>query len=126
MKKFIELYETDETLPYSITYTFKNGVLVKHEHELNHFDNDVFTDEMTNEFLERLKEMNIIHFPTDVPNLMVEVPIDVIDDSGILFIETYHYNLDDMNEWLHERNINGTRPFHEFLGLEEPIIVEVD
>lgn len=126
MKKFIELYETDGTLPYSITYTFKNGVLVKHEHKLNHFDNDVFTDEMTNEFLERLKEMNIIHFPTDVPNLMVEVPIDVIDESGMLFIETYHYNIDDMDEWLHERDINGTRPFHEFLGLEEPIIVEID
>lgn len=125
MKKLKELYNYDGTIHNELELFFTNGKLVKYTCVLNQWDESVYTEEIVNEIVERLKELKMIHLIDEITNLSVSVPIDIIDDTNELFIETFHYNMDDMNEWLHGRGVNQVRSLGEFLECE-PIIVEID
>jgi hypothetical protein len=102
---------------------FKNKELVSWEVKPSRLE-DVYTREVVEGLVKDLIKKEMITFFDDVPNMSVSVPIWEIgveseegNDSEPLFIETFHTNDDDDEDWLHDRGYDVPVPLHKFLGL---------
>ena len=85
---------------------------------------DHYTREVVEGLIKDLVEKEMLTFWTDVPNMSVSVPIQEIgveseegNDSEPLFIETFHHDEDNEDNWLHDRGGDVPMLLHKFLGL---------
>lgn len=114
MKKLVELLSEDN-LYNDLDLIFENKKLVRYE-----VDNDEYTIEVMNDLVDVLVKLKMVTFFDDVPNMRVNVPIQPIDETDELHIETFHYNLDNEDDWLHERGVDSPMKLVDFkreLGL---------
>ena len=110
-----------------LVLTFKNNELVNYV--VNETRVKEYTPEFVQELVQELVKQGMVTFFDDVPNMEVGVPIHTIgitddddDDDEIVYIETFHRNLDNLDDdFGFERNVNIPKPLHEFMGLPKPI-----
>ena len=77
-------------------------------------DNEEYFGDVINDLLSVLIEEEMITFLDDVPNIVVTLSIDKIDNTNNLFIETFHHNMDDENDFLFDRDIDVPMELKDF------------
>ena len=89
---------------------------------------DHYTREVVESLIQDLIKKKMITFWEDVPNMSVSVPIQEIgydseegNDSEPLFIETFHHDDDDEDNWLHDRGCDVPMLLHKFMGWKREI-----
>jgi hypothetical protein len=127
MNTLRKIWENGLQLHEELYLTFKNRELVDYRVEPKGVENH-YTKEVVNGLVDDLIENRMITFFLDVTNLSVDVPIWEIgvqssegNESEPLYIETFHRDLDNEDNDLHERGYDVPKPLHEFLGLEREI-----
>ena len=82
----------------------------------------IYTREVVLELVQDLLNQRMITFFSDVDVLTVNVNIGCIDDSEVVYIETFHNDLSDEMD-LHNRGYDVPKPLHEFMGLENEVML---
>jgi hypothetical protein len=101
---------------------FTNKELVSYKVEPTGMEH-IYTREVVESLVKDLIQKEMITFWDDVPNMSVSVPIQEIgmdseegNEEEPLFIETFHHNDDDEDDWLHDRGCDVPMLLHKFLG----------
>jgi hypothetical protein len=101
---------------------FSNKELVSYKVEPTGMEH-IYTREVVESLIQDLIKKEMITFWDDVPNMSVSVPIQEIgmdseegNEEEPLFIETFHHNDDDEDDWLHDRGHDVPMLLHKFLG----------
>lgn len=89
--------------------TFKEGRLVNYKTDHDEWFGDVIDDLVT-----VLKKLGMITLWDDVPNMTVSVPIWDIGNGEGLYIETFHIDDDNEDNYLHERGKDVPMKLSEF------------
>lgn len=83
-----------------------------------------YTREVVEGIVKDLIDKGMITFWNDVPFMSVSVPIQEIgvesqegNDSEPLFIETFHHDEENDDNWLHDRGQDVPMLLHKFMGL---------
>jgi hypothetical protein len=127
MNTLRKIWEDHKQVHQDLYLTFKNRKLVDYRVEPKELET-YYTKEVVNGIVNDLIDNRMITFFLDVINMSVGVPIWEIgvqssegNESEPLYIETFHIDLDDDENDLHERGYDVPKPLHEFLGLEREI-----
>jgi hypothetical protein len=127
MNTLRKLWDNGFRLHWDLDLVFSNKTLVSYKVEPT-FDH--YTREVVEGIVNDLIEKEMITFWDDVPNMSVSVPIQEIgvdseegNDNEPLFIETFHYNEDDEDDWLHDRGHDVPMELHKFMGLPRELNV---
>ena len=127
MNTLRKIWNNGNRLHDDLELTFSNKKLVSYKVEptgMNH----IYTREVVESLIQDLIKKEMITFWDDVPNMSVSVPIQEIgmdseegNEEEPLFIETFHHNEDNENDWLHDRDCDVPCPLHKFLGFSREI-----
>jgi hypothetical protein len=106
---------------------FSNKTLISYEVTPTELE-EVYTREIVESLVQDLIKRKMITFFDDVPNMSVSVPIQEIgydseegNEQEPLFIETFHHDDDNEDNWLHDRDCNVPMLLHKFMGMEREI-----
>ena len=106
---------------------FQNKTLVRYEVKPERIK-ETYTREVVEGLIQDLIKKKMITFFDDVPNMSVSVPIWEIgveseegNDSEPLFIETFHTNDDNDEDWLHDRGCDVPMLLHKFMGMKREL-----
>ena len=106
---------------------FQNKTLVRYEVKPERIK-ETYTREVVEGLIQDLIKKKMITFFDDVPNMSVSVPIWEIgveseegNDSEPLFIETFHTNDDNDEDWLHDRGCDVPMLLHKFMGMKKEL-----
>ena len=127
MNTLRKIWNNGNRLHDDLELTFSNKKLVSYKVEptgMNH----IYTREVVESLIQDLIKKEMITFWDDVPNMSVSVPIQEIgmdseegNEEEPLFIETFHHNEDNEDDWLHDRDCDVPCPLHKFLGFSREI-----
>ena len=106
---------------------FQNKTLVRYEVKPERIK-ETYTREVVEGLIQDLIKKKMSTFFDDVPNMSVSVPIWEIgveseegNDSEPLFIETFHTNDDNDEDWLHDRGCDVPMLLHKFMGMKREL-----
>jgi hypothetical protein len=121
------LWENGYRLHDDLELTFSNKKLVSYKVEPTGMDH-IYTREVVESLIQDLIKKEMITFWDDVPNMSVSVPIQEIgmdseegNEEEPLFIETFHHDEDDEDNWLHDRGHDVPMLLHKFLGFKREV-----
>jgi len=121
------LWENGHRLHDELELTFSNKTLVSFEVKPTGMEH-IYTREVVESLIQDLVSKKMITFFDDVPNMSVSVPIQEIgmdseegNEEEPLFIETFHHDEDDEDNWLHDRGCDVPVLLHKFLGFKREL-----
>lgn len=121
------LWENGHRLHDELELTFSNKTLVSFEVKPTGMEH-IYTREVVESLIQDLISKKMITFFDDVPNMSVSVPIQEIgmdseegNEEEPLFIETFHHDEDDEDNWLHDRGCDVPVLLHKFLGFKREL-----
>jgi hypothetical protein len=122
MNTLRQIWDNGLQLHHELYLTFENQVLIDFQVDpirvVNHY-----TKEVVNGLVNDLIENGMITFFDDVPQMSVHVPIHEIGIPSVegndpLYIETFHYDMDDNSLEGDGKICDVPCPLHIFLGFE--------
>jgi hypothetical protein len=106
---------------------FQNKTLVRYEVKPERIQ-ETYTREVVESLFQDLVKKKMITFWDDVPNMSVSVPIQEIgmdseegNEMEPLFIETFHHDEDNEDNWLHDRDCDVPMLLHKFMGMKKEL-----
>jgi hypothetical protein len=106
---------------------FQNKTLVRYEVKPERIQ-ETYTREVVESLIQDLRKKKMITFWEDVPNMSVSVPIQEIgvdseegNEMEPLFIETFHHDEDNEDNWLHDRDCDVPMLLHKFMGMKKEL-----
>ena len=127
MNTLRKIWDNGNRLHDELELKFTNKKLVSFEVKPTGLEH-IYTREVVEDLIQDLISKKMITFFDDVPNMSVSVPIQEIgmdseegNEEEPLFIETFHHNEDNEDDWLHDRGYDVPCPLHKFLGFRREI-----
>ena len=125
MSTLNKIWSMGKRLHVDLELKFSNKELVSFE-VTPKFDH--YTREVVEGLVQDLIDKGMITFWDDVPNMSVSVPIQEIgmdseegNEEEPLFIETFHHDDDNEDNWLHDRGQDVPMLLHKFMGWKREI-----
>lgn len=122
-----QTWDNGKQLHQELDLKFSNKVLVSYKVEPTRVQ-ETYTKEIVDCIVDDLVNRGMITFYDDVPNMLVSVPIQEIgvpseegNDSEPLYIETFHMDMDNDDNDLHQRGCDVPVPLHKYLWLEREL-----
>ncbi len=127
MSTLNKIWSMGKRLHIDLELKFSNKTLISYEVTPTELE-EVYTREIVESLVQDLIKRKMITFFDDVPNMSVSVPIQEIgydseegNEQEPLFIETFHHDDDNEDNWLHDRDCNVPMLLHKFMGMEREI-----
>jgi hypothetical protein len=127
MNTLRKIWDNGNSLHDELELTFSNKTLVSFEVKPTGMEH-IYTREVVESLIQDLVSKKMITFFDDVPNMSVSVPIQEIgmdseegNEEEPLFIETFHHDEDDEDNWLHDRDCDVPVLLHKFLGFRREL-----